>query len=190
MSIRSKKQAGITLTSLLLGLALAGIVTAFAVPSFAQMLDRWELTGVADNIVSDLRLAQSEAIANNKRIFVAFKNSPTGSWCYGIDDTPVVNGAPCDCSVANSCQVNGQTIQFDSGSRNANKIALSAAFGPDTWTSFNPDGLGADNGTITLNKDSGGSTLDIRVIVSNQGRMRLCSNSLSSGSKGKYQACP
>ncbi|HEX9756856.1 MAG TPA: GspH/FimT family pseudopilin [Nitrospiria bacterium] len=56
-------QEGFSLLELMIALAIAGILTGLAVPSFKTLLSNHRLEGAAQRLVSDLRLARQTAIA-------------------------------------------------------------------------------------------------------------------------------
>jgi type II secretion system protein H len=60
---RASRQAGFTLLELLIVLLIMGLMAAVVVPSFAKPGARVEFQTMRDALVSELRLARSEAVA-------------------------------------------------------------------------------------------------------------------------------
>ncbi len=60
--------AGYTLVELLVVLAILGLITAIALPMFANALPGAELKAAARNLGADMRLARSRAIAGNRDV--------------------------------------------------------------------------------------------------------------------------
>ena len=92
---------GWTLVEILAMLAMVGILAAAALPSFARMLVRRHLEGVAGQVSADLQYLRSEAIARNAAVRMRFIATPAGT-CYVIH-TGADQDCSCDASAA-SCQ--------------------------------------------------------------------------------------
>ena len=63
-------QHGFTLIEMLITLAIAGIILSSAIPAFATMHARNQLTTQLYNLYSHHQLARTEAIKNNQRVIV------------------------------------------------------------------------------------------------------------------------
>ena len=68
-----RSQKGFTLTELLAVIAIAGILAAFAAPSFRNMLQDSKVTTATNTLIAHLALARSEAIT--RRVSVALCRS-------------------------------------------------------------------------------------------------------------------
>lgn len=109
-----RKQTGFTLMELMIVIAILGILTAIALPSFQSIIEKRRLVGATDNLFASLQYARSEAIKQNQPIRFQFN---TASWCFGIDDT----GSDCDCTTPATCTVNNvQKIVSSSEYKNVN----------------------------------------------------------------------
>jgi type IV fimbrial biogenesis protein FimT len=157
---------GWTLVEVLVVLALVGILAAVALPSFARMLVRRHLEGVAAQVGTDLQYLRSEAIARNAAVRIRFVATAAGS-CYVIH-TGAEQGCTCDMAAA-SCQ--------------AGAIALrSAAFAAESpvQVQANVDSMRVDprhgtvspTGTVRVVAADGGA---VHHVVSVLGRVRTCS---------------
>lgn len=73
--------AGFTLMQLMIGITLAAVMTALALPTITAWRKGQQYRMGAKNVESTLREARSKAIANNRQYMVAFK--PNSS-CYQI----------------------------------------------------------------------------------------------------------
>ncbi len=67
-SIQPGKQHGFTLVELMVAIAIAAIVIAFAVPSFEQIRNGTRLSSGANDLLTALQLARSEAIRRNHAV--------------------------------------------------------------------------------------------------------------------------
>lgn len=76
---RLKRSLGYSLIELMVTLALAGILMGVAVPSFTAVIDSNRLTTDANDLVTAINLARSEAIKRNLRVTLC--KSANGSSC-------------------------------------------------------------------------------------------------------------
>ena len=74
-----KSSTGYTLLELMITLTVAGILMGVAVPSFTSVIDSNRLTTYANDLVTSLNFARSEAIKRNLRVSLC--KSSTGSSC-------------------------------------------------------------------------------------------------------------
>ena len=76
-----KKNSGFTLLELMIVIAIAGVLMAIAVPSFKDMMRNTRLTTYANQFVTSLNIARSEAIKRGVPVTVR-KLSGVGSATY------------------------------------------------------------------------------------------------------------
>jgi len=74
---RFDPQRGFTLVEMMVVVAMAAILLAVAVPSFAEMVARMRLEGMVHNLATDLQLARAEAI--QRRAVVNLVTTADGS---------------------------------------------------------------------------------------------------------------
>jgi type IV fimbrial biogenesis protein FimT len=95
---KTKAVTGFTIFELIVSMAVAAVLAALALPSFAEFIDDQRLRGVATELMSDLNFARGEAIKRNARVLVCPRvaNSDCASntskkwnegWlvCYDVD---------------------------------------------------------------------------------------------------------
>lgn len=73
-------QLGFTLVELLITITIVGILAAIGIPSFQQTMDKKRLVGAADNLLADMRYAQSESVKRDVTIVVTFTDG--ANWSY------------------------------------------------------------------------------------------------------------
>ncbi len=105
---------GFTLVELLVAIALVAIVLALAAPSLRSIIEVQRLRSTNAQLVTDLQLARSEAVARRSLVAVSFNSNSTMS-CYTIYSTPVMQ-QPCNClsgpgSACTSPRVEIRTVQ-------------------------------------------------------------------------------
>ncbi len=66
----NKRQHGLTLIELLVGIAILGLLTSFAIPSFQRTIERNQTAALANDLLSTFLLARSEAIKREQRVVV------------------------------------------------------------------------------------------------------------------------
>lgn len=77
----SKTQLGFTLLELMVTVAIVSILVSVAVPSFDSFIKNERLTSNTNLIISNLKLARSEAIKRNTQVIVC--TSTNGTSCTG-----------------------------------------------------------------------------------------------------------
>ena len=73
------RQAGFTIIELMTVMVIAGVLLALALPSFNETLARRRLEGQANELVTDLSYAKSEAVARNRSVLL--QTNPGGTTC-------------------------------------------------------------------------------------------------------------
>lgn len=74
------KQRGFTLTEIMMVIAILGILTAFALPSFRQYVANQRIKSASFDLVSTLSLARSEAVKRNATVDIT---PASGGWTNG-----------------------------------------------------------------------------------------------------------
>ncbi len=179
----AQQNSGFTLIELMVTVAVLAILLGIGIPSFQGTLDKRRIVGAAEQIYADLQYARSEAIRQNKPVAVHFRNTGTNTaWCYGMYERTGTTGDACNCTTTTSgaensnCTVRGLTktvYSTDYRGISLTEASFSGASGT-TFTTFTPlRGIGTA-GTPTLQSASG---LQVRIVVSPQGRIKPCSPS-------------
>ncbi|MFP2768801.1 GspH/FimT family pseudopilin [Oceanisphaera sp. KMM 10153] len=154
-----KRQAGLTLIELLIGMVVMALLLAIAVPSFQTLRQQYTVRSAGMAMYADLQLARSEAIKRNKDITVCFSGSGTSSWSYQIQD--LVNSSDCTAGA-------NETIET-SNSQDYPAITLTASY---NHLIFKPRRNTLTSGNVTLS--SGGQ--EMKIISWNNSRIRTCSD--------------
>ncbi len=168
------KIRGVTLLGVMITLLIISIIAGFSTVWFNDIIVSQRLQGAAQQVYTDLRAAQSEAIKRNNTVYVHFKKTTT-DWCYGFS-----LNADCDCTVANSCQLDGIERTTTNDAFKGIILQQSRFAGGTEYTAFDPRNGFAQagalkNGTVwfkSANDDQ------IAVILNRLGRVRFCSPTL------------
>jgi prepilin-type N-terminal cleavage/methylation domain-containing protein len=128
-----RSQGGFTIIELMTVMVIAAVLLVLALPSFNETLARRRLEGQANELVTDLSYAKSEAVARNRSVEL---RTGGGGTCYtiGVMNTATPSVGNCDCSAApgSRCGVAGtielKTVTLSSGVTVDNNIAF--AFEP------------------------------------------------------------
>ncbi len=85
MSNKQTKNLGFTLIELIITISIAAILVGIAIPSFDSIIKSTRLTTYANELVSSLNLARSEAVKRGVQISVRRKGSTNQNWDSGWD---------------------------------------------------------------------------------------------------------
>lgn len=143
------------------------ILLSIASQTYHQMFSRQALLASSKDAYQFLTLAKSHAIKYNHKVYVYFcPKGNSGEWIMAQSDQN-----SCDCSVQNSCLVNG--IEFNQPLTDGKLVFTSST--NITFTglkaSYNAMRFSVNAGTILLNDNYGNR---LKVIQSAM-RLRICS---------------
>ncbi len=167
MAINQNKHRGFTLIELLVGITVLLILVSISVSNYSALLAERTLIQKTEHLYHFLRLAKTQAIQDNKKIYVHFcQDGDTEIWKMAMADTAV-----CDCYTADSCLVNGlnKVEQLTDGK------TLFAAKTDITFSakkvSYKPMRFGVNAGSVTLHDGNNNKLKVIQGVM----RLRICS---------------
>lgn len=176
-------QRGFNLFELLTAIAILGIITAIAVPSFQSITVNSRLSTETNDLVSSLRFARSEAAKQGLNVTVCAANagmtacSGAADWSTGwiVIDT-------------------GGNVLFAREALQATTASEQAIVGATGLITFNRNGFSTSARTIKLCGPDNMATRARGVIVSVDGRVRLATdsnaNSIVEDRAGNDLGCP
>lgn len=173
---------GYTLTELVSTLAIAGIVMALALPSFATLLQNNRLTTSVNTLASNLNYARSEAITRNQRIIVCKGTVEKGcdkhvEWHDGWIIFADLNGDKI---------LNGEDeVLWTQAALSPTQTLTWSAFPSANYAIYYPNGTASSNGTFIL-CDERGAAAAKALIVAKTGRLRVSDKS----AQGNALQCP
>jgi type IV fimbrial biogenesis protein FimT len=170
----SRRARGFTLVEMMIVVTIVGILSGVAFPYLGTVVDSIRMRWIANELLSSMHVARSEAIKRNSR--VALCKSSDGITCANTGDWEqgwiVFHDADNDGTVEADEQVIQRVQALPAGFR------LSGNHLVRRYISFSPTGTtrtvgGAYQlGTVTLCK-AGGSSEGREVVLNNVGRMRV-----------------
>jgi type IV fimbrial biogenesis protein FimT len=176
------RQAGISVVEMMVVVALLGVLTALAIPSFSGWLERLRVRSAAEAIHTGIQLARVEALSRNA--VVRFTLQPNGNWSVACAASSTAAG--CDSTTA---------LHSRAGAEGAGSFALSvnnstATLSTDVTVDFLPQGTPDTSVAGYINQvdvvaandvDSTSVSRALRVTLSNFGRSRLCYPNAAAG---------
>jgi prepilin-type N-terminal cleavage/methylation domain-containing protein len=94
-------QSGFTIIELMTVMIIAAILLVIAAPAFNDMLERRRLEGQANELVTDLSYAKSEAVQRSREVFL--RTHPTSNTCYIVAVMPDPPAGNCNCAATPRC---------------------------------------------------------------------------------------
>lgn len=166
------RHRGFSLTEMVITVAVLAILAAIAAPSFQETIQKRRVIGAAEELAANLQYARSEAIKGNRSVVVNFTADGTDTWCYGMDDTPAT---VCNCSTAAAdCTVDTVQRVFTSDGYRGVSMPTPAFGGGGANTGFEPR-RGFPTGAAGTIRFISSSSGQVHVVLSPQGRIKLCS---------------
>ncbi len=201
-----KKQSGFTLIELMVTLVVAGILYSVAGSSLQNTVAEKQLVASANDLLSALHIARSEAIKLNRRVTICESSDgascdTTGNWEDGwivfVDGAGAASGATGVCANATTdCLLrvhgaisgSGLTIRgLDQNTTTINSFTFTSRGLPKDINGNGQSGVFA-----VCVKDAGDNDFFRAVALSFSGRVRISDNTavLSSNTNSNVIACP
>ncbi|MBN8503438.1 MAG: GspH/FimT family pseudopilin [Burkholderiales bacterium] len=166
MQTSRRLSSGFTLLEVLVSIAVSGVLTAVALPSLGEQVERQRMRGIGESLRNDLQVARAQALTQHRSVRVAFIQTDTGS-CYVVYQGPA-NACTCDSDGAIQCKPGASAL---SAQGVADKLGVQLSANVSTMVFDGRTGTVAPTGTMTLKTRQG---LEMKHIVSITGRIRSC----------------
>ncbi|THB70742.1 MAG: hypothetical protein D6B28_08690 [Gammaproteobacteria bacterium] len=168
---------GITLLELLIYIAVMGIITAIAIPSFSNLIKNSKISTSLTNLTADLYLARSAAIRHNSYAVICPRNSSDNDcsespswekgWIVFIDNN---KDGICNFN-AGQCADKGKIIKIGEGVKSSD-LKMRGYKHRSFRIRYDPMGFSyAYNGKV-IACDDRGKDYARAIIISNSGRIR------------------
>lgn len=191
-------QSGVSLTELMIGVALVALLMALALPSFSVSMQNRQIRNAAEAIQNGVQAAKTEALKRNR--IVKFDLRDGNSWTVGCKtaDENVVDGeklCPGTIQVREASEGSaGASVAFAQLVAGTGAPAGAAVFAgdleftplgrttPDTLPAGNIAVFNVSHATGGSCASSGGELRCLSVRVSATGQIRMCDPALAAGS--------
>jgi type IV fimbrial biogenesis protein FimT len=161
------QKEGFTLLELLVAMLVLSILVTIGIPSYNRLFMQQTLIQKSESLYYFLRLANSESIKYNKRIYVHFcQKGTTNQWKMGMTDLD-----SCDCFTTNSCMLDGREVVKDLTDGKKILIKNGDISFSGSQASYAPMRFSVNTGAILLTDLSDNK---LKVIQSSM-RLRICS---------------
>ncbi len=166
---------GLTSIELLIVLTVIGVLLTLVPNSYAALVEKRRLEAAAEAVRVHLYLARSEAIRQMRAVTVTHPVGTAATWRLGLSDEGVCDTALMAVEAEGACslRIDGVRVlqvlhgaEFPGVSATASRV--STRFDPLNGTTF------GSNATVRLISGSG---RELRIVISNIGRIRTCSPS-------------
>lgn len=138
--MNARRSRGVGLVEVLVVVAIVGIITALAAPSFADFLNRRRVTAVAEEISTGLAYAKSETALRSSKVNVRYMNG-SGMSCYTIYYNYLVSTCDCTRAQGSACQ-GGNSIELKTYQlMDSTGVRFSSATGSGNWGSDGPGNM-------------------------------------------------
>lgn len=146
---KEKRQSGFTALELLVTIGIIGILAAITIPGFMTWLPNYRLKGAARDIYSNLQLAKMGAIRSNADRTITFG---PGAGAYTRSDGTRVTVVTLSEYGSGIGYGQGKATQGVDGEAFGNHVTYAT---PDDIASFNPRGIGNNEGYIYISNSKG-----------------------------------
>lgn len=167
------KQKGMTLVELMVCIAILGIVSAIAVPSYTEFIANTQIRSTTESIRSGLQVARAEAIKRNASVRFTLNTNNT-SWEIG-----------CTTTTSNCPAIIQAKTPKDGGSGTTTVTVIGA--NPITFNNLGSisalSQIDVDNSSIAAAKSK-----DLRVRVGVGGNVRVCEPNITVSTDTRYCA--
>jgi len=163
--MKNNKMGGFTLLELMITIAIVIILTTIGIPSFVGLIRDSNMTATANDFLTALNYARSEAVTRNTNVIIKSKSGTNKDWKAGWDVFADTNN--------NNTLDAGELLKTHEALANSYTLTANAA-NLDTQVLFKSTGLrdSVIGGTFFLCKD-GDTTTARAIIINSVGRARV-----------------
>ncbi|NOQ77117.1 MAG: prepilin-type N-terminal cleavage/methylation domain-containing protein [Methylococcaceae bacterium] len=145
-----KNTRGFTLLELMITLSIAIVLTTIAIPSFMSLIRDSRMTANANDLLTTLNYARSEAITRNVQVTIKNKGEDKTEWAEGWTVFVDYDGnGDCDdgCDATNA----GEDELLKTHASFHNGYTLVSGDNVEEWLAYKPTGLSKGSGGLSTN---------------------------------------
>ena len=169
------KQQGMTAVELVIGVAILGIISAIAVPSYTEYIANAQIRTTTESIRNGLQVARAEAVKRNATVAFTLNSTDT-SWVVGC---PTVR-ANCPATIQTKTAREGGSTTVTVAITGANAVSFTN-LGNITTAAGQLSAVNIDNSSI-----SSANSKDLRIRVGAGGNIRVCDTNISTTTDTRY----
>lgn len=162
-----------TLVELMVGIAILGIISAIAVPSYTEFIANTQIRSTTESIRNGLQVARAEAIKRNAPVKFTLSTSDS-SWVVGC---PTATSS-CPATIQSKAPKEGGSSSITVAVTGANPIIFNNLGSISALSQIN-----VDNSSIAAAKSK-----DLRVRVGVGGNVRVCDPNITATTDTRYCA--
>lgn len=167
MKLTSRNSSGLTLMELLISLLLLSILISIGIASYSGIFSQQALIQRTERVYHFLRLAKSQAVKLNQKVYVKFCESGSDlGWRMAMSEQ-----SNCDCYSANACLIDGNEVMEELADGKTIFTSSSDVTFINDQVSYSPMRFGINPGSVTLSSVNGEK---LKVIQSTM-RLKICS---------------
>jgi len=180
------RSRGVTLVELILVVAVLGVIATLAAPSFRDLIVQQRLNGIQAQLVTDLQLARTEAVARQNWARLVFRSTDAMT-CYTLFTTVNnANAIRCDCRLGPGLACGPQATEIRTVQvprRQSVTVRMTPGQGISGFAFDHVSGtiasIPVDNVSVPLARAmvdvAASSEQALRVVVNRAGRPSVCS---------------
>lgn len=176
MTLKNDKN-GFTLIELMVVIAIAGVLSAIAIPGYFSWLSNARLKASTRDIYANIQKTKMEAIKRNKNVVMSFAVATPSCGTLPLSSLPAVVGnytlfvddGSGGGGLAKDGVQNGTEQTLVNGVMSPGVALCRAAFGSTSIVSFKPEGLPMNPGSLDISTIQRSQT----ITVTNAGAVRL-----------------
>jgi len=198
---------GFSLIELMVAIVLLAILVKLSLPSFTAWINNAKVRTVAESLQSGIRLAQAEAVRQNRSVVLAFTNGMPdpgtpitavangNRWAIqtlaqfgGADGSFVQAGSLTD--VAAGVTITGvSALCFNSNGRLADATVTAAVVQSNTTPQITGAACAPSDASFTVDRP-GSADRPLKIMVSSSGKVRMCDPNRPTLSATSPDGCP
>jgi prepilin-type N-terminal cleavage/methylation domain-containing protein len=170
---QSGRRRGFTLIEGLVAVAMLSALLALVVPSAVEWIRVQRVKASADELVTDLQFARSEAARRNLKVAVTFRSAATQT-CYTIHTINAYGNCKCELGSGNACSSGISDNRFELKTVSlptSNAVSLTSSLPSSVYNSAS--GFVAGMNVLQVTVD-GGSHRKLLVQTNATGRPSIC----------------